>query len=232
MIPFKYYIKIYKRYIKLSIQNKKQNIKEWFSNPREERYKYFNPDKEKERLYDSGSNIAEAMFGTDTAIRGGSIGMRDKIYCKDINRQIHYSKGRIKTIINVLNSIFTEPFDTFLLKKNTNKSNEELAVDIDKSTKKMLLYFFLLLAILFITILLFSMNGPHLSQEIIIETSNAIGSSPKVDHNYSIVFVIVILAIIEIYVTITLLVSVMFSIVMFIYLWKFVNKNACITSKF
>ena len=231
MIPFKYYVKIYKRYIKLSIQNKKQNIKEWFSKPREERYKYFNPDKEnKENIaYDTEYPIiTQALFNT-TVINSN---MNDKIYCKDINRQIYYSKGRIKTIINVLNSIFTEPFDTFFLTKNTNKSNEELAVDIDKSTKKMVLYFLLLLAMLFIIVMLFSMNGAHLSQETMSETSNAISSSPKSDHNYSIVFIIVILAIIGIYIAITLLISVMFSIVTFIYLWKFVNENACITAKF
>lgn len=228
MIPFRCYVKIYKRYIKLSIQNKKQNIKEWFSKSREERYKYFNPNKENIAYETKHPIITQALF--KTTVIGSN--MNDKIYCKDVNRQIHYSKSRLKNITNVLNSIFSEPFDTFFLTKRTTKSNEELAIDIDKSTKKMLLYFLLSLAILFIIIMLFSMNGTHLSQEVVKESSNIAISSPKANHNYGIVFAIAILAIVGIYLAITLLFSFMFSIVTFIYLWKFVNKNACITSKF
>ena len=47
MIPFKYYIYIYCRYIKLSIEYKIRSIRKWILKPRSERYRYFNPENEK-----------------------------------------------------------------------------------------------------------------------------------------------------------------------------------------
>lgn len=228
MIPFKYYIQIYKRYIKLSIQNKKQNIKEWFAKSKKERYKYFNPDKEKIAYNTEDSVITTALFNTTTI---GS-NMMDKIYCKDVNRQMHYTKGRLQIIINTLNSIFNKPFNNFIIIKNTHKSIEELAANISKSTNRVILYFLLSLGILFIVILLFNINGINVEQNTIQETSNTIKNTSQSGNNGTIIFFCIILAVIGIYVVITLLISIIFSIVTFICLWKFVNKNTRIILTF
>ena len=156
----------------------------------------------------------------------------DKIYCKDINRQIHYTKGRLQIIINTLHSIFNEPFNNFIIMKNTHKSIEELATDINNSVRKIVLYFLLLVPVLFIIILLFS-GGSLIPHELANETSNKVVNNPSIaSKDGDVIFVCSILAVIGIYVVITLLISIIFNIVTFICLWKFVNKNTRIISIF
>ncbi len=224
MIPFKYYIQIYKRYITVYLQNKKQNIKEWFNKSKEDKYKYFNPDKSKERLDSSGSNITEAIFGNE--IRGGSIDMRDKIYCEDINRSLHFNKCKLKIINNTLQSIFNKPFKTFSLRKDINKNLEELSLEINNSANKYLLYSLLLVPIVFIIIMLFS-GESVITYDWAKETSNTVVNPPSPDNkNFDVILFWSIVVIIGIYLAITLILSILFNIVMFICLWKFVNKNA------
>ena len=224
MIPFKYYIQIYKRYLNLYIQNKKQNIKDWFSKPREERYKYFNPDNEKEEVDFSRNIVSNVVFG-----RWFQVGTTasNKMWCKDVNRQMHYTKGRLRIINNTLNSTFSTPFKNFYLTKNTNKSVEELSIEINEYTRKILLYFLLSLPIIFIATILFT-GGPLVSYDYVMQSSKTatVSGFNKMD---DITFVAIIIAVIGIYVVITLLVSILFNILMFISLWKFINKNAYIT---
>lgn len=220
MIPFKYYYQVYKRYIKILIQNKKQNIREWFSKPREEKYKYYNPDKEKTNINFSDNNINDAiLYNTQV-----SSNMNDKIYCKDVNRQMHYTKGRLKIIENTLKSIFNEPFEKFLIQNKTTRSIEELAVEINKSTKKMVLYFLLALAILLLAIFIFSIINNGI---FFYEQSNVVTTTPK-PSNSSFIFYGLILATIGIYFAITLIISIIFNIVTFVCLWKFINNNTTI----
>ena len=219
MIPFKYYYQVYKRYIKIFIQNKKQNIKEWFAKPREERYKHYNPDKEKTNIdFSDNEVIRDILYNL-----GVSSSINDKMYCKDVNRQMHYTKGRLKIIENTLESIFNEPFKKFCIQNKTNKSTGELAVEINKNTKKMVLYFLLALAILLLAIFIFSMlkNGIFFYEQGTVTTT----AKPS---NSSFIFYGIILAIIGIYFAITLIISIIFNIVTFICLWKFINNNTTI----
>ncbi|MBR1944020.1 MAG: hypothetical protein IJ848_00920 [Alphaproteobacteria bacterium] len=221
MIPFKYYCEVYKRYIKISIRNKKQSIKDWFTKPREEKYKYYNPDISKNNTNYSATNIiSSAVFGVSQI----SSNMNDKIYCKDMNRQMHYNKGRLKSIVNTLESIFNEPFERFSIQNKTSKSNEELAVEINKSIKKIVLYFLLGLAIIFFIVMAFSIfsNGVFF-----YETSNVTTTPPKPSNSSGIFYGLIFITI-GIYLAITLIVSFIFYIVTFICLWKFINKNTTI----
>ena len=206
--------------MKILIHNKKQNIKDWFAKPREERYKYYNPDKEQDNIALSNNDTVNAMFYFSDI----SSTANNKMYVKDVNRQMHYNKGRIKIIINTLNSIFNEPFEKFCIQNKTSKSTEALAVEINQSVKKMVLYFLLALSILFVAILAFNAfrNGVFY-----YESSNVTVAPPK-PSNSSFLFYGIILAIVGIYVVITALLSIIFNIVTFICLWKFINNNTTI----
>ena len=232
MIPFKYYLQIYRRYIAVSWENKKQNIKEWLAKNKDDIYKYFNPDNEKEKLDSSGSNITDAIFGT--FIRGGSIEMRDKIYCEDMNRQLHFTKGKLKIINNTLHSIFEQPFKGFSIIKRTNKSFEELAVEINNKARNMLLYFLLLVPVIFIIIMLFkggSLITYDWAKDSTINTA-VYNTPPPSSTRFDRLLFLGIIAVIGMYLAVTLLLSILFSIVMFICLWKFVNENATIITSF
>ncbi|MBQ9441074.1 MAG: hypothetical protein IJU54_01575 [Alphaproteobacteria bacterium] len=221
MIPFKYYIQIYNRYLKLAIQNKKQNIKEWFNKSKEDKYKYFNPDKEENIVYDNSDNIISGIF---KGIEIGSNSM-DKVYCKDMNRQLHYSKGRLKTIYNTLQSIFNQHFSNFYLMKNTNKSIEKLADDINNTVKKITLYFFLAMPILFIIILLFS-GISLVTYNLPTEASSTVTNIPSPSStNFDSILIFSIFAVIGLYLIVTILFTLLFNAAMFVCLWKFVNKN-------
>ena len=220
MIPFKYYKKIYKRYMLLYIQNKKQNIKEWFSKSREERYKYYNSDKNK-TVYDNSDNIVNSALLNTFEIETNSI---DKKYCKDVNRQIHYTKGRLKIIHNTLQLIFNTPFKNFYLMNNTSKSIEELSLEINNNVRKIVLYFLLSLPVIFIIIMLFS-GGSVFYYEAPNCMNNTIVNNPSPSNsNWNTILLLTILAVIVAYLVITLLMSILFNTIMFIYLYYFTSK--------
>ena len=212
MIPFKYYIYIYCRYIKLSIEYKLKSIRRWFYKPKSERYKYFNP--EHERYVIDSPLMSVLSIATDNI---------DKIYCKDVNRQMFYTKERTKIIKNALQSIFSEPFGNFQVIKTSKKSIEDLAVNISYISKTVTLWFFLSLPLILIIVILFNLDY------MIMEPEGLSPVIPPKDADahlcVSIVFVIT-LFVISIYIVIAILLSILYSIILFICFWIFMSRNA------
>ena len=214
MIPFKYYIYIYNRYIKLSIEYKIRSIRKWFHKPRSERYKYFNPENER--------YVIDSPLMSVLSISVDNI---DKVYCKDVNRQMFYTKERTKIIQNALQSIFSEPFGNFQVVKTSKRSIEDLAVNISYISKTVTLWFFLSLPLILIIFILFNLDYMIMEPE---------GISPVVPPKdadahlcVSIVFVIT-LFVISIYIIIAVLLSILYSIILFISFWVFINRNTTI----
>lgn len=217
MIPFKYYIYIYYRYIKLSIEYKIRSIRKWFHKPRAERYKYFNPEKEK--------YVIDSTFMSVLSIATDSI---DKIYCKDVNRQMFYTKERTKIIKNVLQSIFSEPFGNFQVVKKSRRSIEDLAVNISYISRTITLWFFLSLPLILTIFILFNLDYMIMEPEVV----SPVIPPKDADANLclSIVFMITMF-VIFIYFIIAILLSILYSIILFICFWVFINRNTTIVER-
>ena len=217
MIPLKYYIYIYCRYIKISFEYKLKSIGKWLSKPRYERYKYFNPENEKYAL--GGTLMSVLSIATDNI---------DKIYCKDINRQMFYTSERTKIIINALKSIFSEPFGKFQVTKKSKYSIEDLSVNISYTSKKITMWFFSSLPLILIIVILCNLDCMIMEPQIMSPVT-----PPKdADANLclSIIFVITMF-VVAIYVLLGILVFALYNFILFLCLWRFMSKNCNIVIK-
>ena len=217
MIPFKYYIYIYCRYIKLSIAYKIKSIRKWIAKPRYERYKYFNPEKEK---YVIDSPVMSVLsIATDNI---------DKTYCKDVNRQMFYTKERTKIIKNALQSIFSEPFGDFSVLKISKHSVEDLAVNISYITKTITLWFFLSLPVILIILILFNLDY------MIMHPQGLSPVTPPKDADMhlclSIIFIITVF-VIFVYIVLAILIFLLYNLVLFSCLWRFMSRNSKVVLK-
>ena len=214
MIPLKYYIYIYCRYIKISFEYKLKSIRKWISKPRIERYKYFNPENEK-YVFD-GTLMSVLSIATDNI---------DKIYCKDVNRQMFYTKERTKIIIQALTSIFSEPFGTFKVTKKSKYSIEDLSVSISYTSKKITMWFFLSLPLILIIFILFNLDYMIMDPQIMSPVT------PPKDADahlcLSIIFVITMF-VIAIYIVLGILIFALYNLILFLCLWIFMSKKCSI----
>ena len=218
MIPFKYYIYIYCRYIKLSIEYKIRSIRKWILKPRSERYRYFNPENEK---YVIDSPVMSVLsIATDNI---------DKIYCKDVNRQMFYTKERTKIIKNALQSIFSEPFGKFQVVKKSPRSIEDLAVNISYISKTVTLWFFLSLPLILTIFILFNLDYMIMEPEIVSPVIPPKDADTSLC--LSIVFIITMF-VIFIYLIIALLIYILYTIILFTCLWVFMSRNANIVIRY
>ena len=212
MIQFKYYIYIYCRYVRLSIKYKIRSIRQWMSKPRYERYRYFNPENEK--------YIIDSPLMSVLSIATDNI---DKVYCKDVNRQMFYTKERTKIIQNALQSIFSEPFGKFQVNKKSRKSIEDLAVDISYISRTVTLWFFLSLPLILVIFILFNLDY------MIMEPQGLSTVTPPKDADAHLCVKIVFfisMVVIFIYSIIALILSILYTIILFICIWVFMSKNS------
>lgn len=217
MIPFKYYIYIYCRYVKISIQYKIRSIRKWISKPRYERYRYFNPEREKYVI--SGTLMSVLSIATDNI---------DKIYCKDVNRQMFYTKERTKIIQNALQSIFTEPFGSFQVIKKSRKSTEDLAVDISYITRTITLWFFLSLPLMLVILIIFNLDFMIMEPQIMSPVSPPKNADTSLC--LTIIFFIT-LFVIFIYLIIAILLSILYIVILFTCFWIFMSKNSTVIKR-
>ncbi|MBQ9441075.1 MAG: hypothetical protein IJU54_01580 [Alphaproteobacteria bacterium] len=217
MISFKYYIFIYCRYIKLSIHYKIRSIKKWSLKPQYERYKYFNPENEK---YVIDSKLMSVLsIATDNI---------DKTYCKDVNRQMFYTKERTKIIKNALQSIFSEPFGKFSLVKASKQSLEDLAVNISYISRTITLWFFLSLPLMLITVILFNLDYMIMEPQLINPTTPPDNADI---HLCLSIIVVITLFVIFIYLAIATLIFVLYELILFSCLWVLMSKNSKVVLK-
>ena len=217
MIPFRYYIYIYCRYIMISLEYKFRSIRKWVSKPRFERYKYFNPENEKYVL--DSTLMSVLSIATDNI---------DKTYCKDVNRQMFYTKERTKIIINALQSIFSEPFGKFQVENKTRKTIEDLAVNISYTSRTITLWFFLSLPLILVIFILFNLDYMIMEPQIMSPVT-----PPKdADANLclSIIFIIT-LFVVAIYLVLATLLFLLYNFILFLCLWIFMSKNCKIVMK-
>ena len=212
MIPFKYYFFIYFRYLKLSIEYKIRSIRKWIAKPRYERYRYFNPENEK--------YIIDSPLMSVLSIATDNI---DKIYCKDVNRQMFYTRERTKIIQNALQSIFSEPFGKFKVTKKSRKSIEDLAVNISYISKTVTLWFFLALPLILVVLILFNLDYMIMEPQIMSPVS-----PPKDADAHLCVRIVffITMVVIFIYLIIALVLSILYTLILFICIWIFMSKNA------
>ncbi|MBR1944021.1 MAG: hypothetical protein IJ848_00925 [Alphaproteobacteria bacterium] len=135
---------------------------------------------------------------------------------KKVNHETSKEEQRLKIIINTVHTIFNEPFKQFYIYNKTNKNIEETAIELNNSINKCAVYAFKLLVIAFIIVL------------ILYIKVNFTKFTPKYINtllaNYEIILAIICIAI-------SLIIQIVFFIITFIYLWKFVNKNTIIMYK-